>query len=270
MRTSGGNNFFRAGLPVSGSDFFGRQALLESLYRNIDGHVLLIGQRRIGKTSILRQLELRLKSEEEFNPDKKSVAVLRCDAQMFAGDDHAFDSLISEIAQQLQPWVRLHAPRILPSESSDRTSRSSVVHLISSIHDAGHKVVCLFDELDSMKSDQSTRLRAFVQETPVSVLGVTHRHPSFNSSDAGSAWWNVFFYQYVSLLTDDEARGMLMTLSLKSGKAFTESECSLLIEVFGRFPFYLQLAGHQLFSSSGRWVSALCGGGSTYETFESD
>jgi hypothetical protein len=96
--------------------------------------------------------------------------------------------------------------------------RSSVVDLIGSIHDAGHKVVCLFDELESMKPDQSTRLRAFVQQAHVPVLRVTHRHPSFNSSDDGSAWWNVFFYQYVSLFTDDEARGMLMTLSLESGK----------------------------------------------------
>lgn len=245
-----GSNFFGATLPVSGTEFFGRRALLQTLHRSIDSHVLLIGQRRIGKTSVLRQVKLLLENEKELSLQKNRVAVLTCDAQMFAGDDHAFDSFISEIAHQLVPWVRLHTPSIAPPESSDWTSRRSVAHLIASINEAGHKALCLVDELASMKPDQSTRLRAFVQQTGLPLFGVTHRNPSFYSSDSGSAWWNFFTFNYVSLFTNDEAREMLTTLSQKSGKVFTESECSFLIDVFGRFPFYLQIAGRHIFSSS--------------------
>ena len=50
---------------VSGEDFFDRERELEVLKTRVRerNHVLLTGQRRMGKTSILRELGSRLKSE---------------------------------------------------------------------------------------------------------------------------------------------------------------------------------------------------------------
>jgi hypothetical protein len=48
-------------------------------------------------------------------------------------------------------------------------------------------------------------------------------------------------------MDEDEARKLLMVLSRESGREFTKSECSFLIDVFGRAPFYLQTAGSYVF-----------------------
>lgn len=59
MRVSTGN-------WVSGDDFFGRERELEVLERKVrgGGHVLLTGQRRMGKTSLARELGRRLKEQD--------------------------------------------------------------------------------------------------------------------------------------------------------------------------------------------------------------
>ena len=55
----------RAGAPVTGANFFNRDAELRLLDTKVRGgtHVLLAGQRRMGKTSLARELGRRLQAD---------------------------------------------------------------------------------------------------------------------------------------------------------------------------------------------------------------
>ena len=55
----------RVGIPVVGSDFYGRNAEIKKLSNLVldRNHILLSGQRRMGKTSIARELGRRLEEE---------------------------------------------------------------------------------------------------------------------------------------------------------------------------------------------------------------
>jgi hypothetical protein len=53
-------NPYIVGDPVMGRDFYGREAIIETICERRDRAVHMIGMRRIGKTSLLRQLESQL------------------------------------------------------------------------------------------------------------------------------------------------------------------------------------------------------------------
>ncbi len=54
-----------AGAPVTGADFFNRDAELRLLDAKVRGgtHILLAGQRRMGKTSVAEELGRRLQDD---------------------------------------------------------------------------------------------------------------------------------------------------------------------------------------------------------------
>ena len=90
---------------VRGSDFFDRKSELQILERMVRerNHVLLTGQRRMGKTSVVRELGRRLEAE--------GWIFVFTDVE---GSDSAAD-VIEEIAKAVPPLVRSGVARFLTS-----------------------------------------------------------------------------------------------------------------------------------------------------------
>jgi len=65
------NNPFNTGSPARDTDFFGRSSMMEdirSFVQNRSQYTMLIyGQRRIGKTSLLRRIQNEYKSSDHEN-----------------------------------------------------------------------------------------------------------------------------------------------------------------------------------------------------------
>lgn len=104
---------------VVGDDFFGRDAELRSLERRIHdrNHVLLSGQRRVGKTSIARELGRRLEA--------------RGWAPIFADVEHAdsAEDVIAELARAAHPLRGLGARLV---DGASRWMRDNVKTLSAS------------------------------------------------------------------------------------------------------------------------------------------
>lgn len=98
---------------VVGGDFFGRDAELRSLERRIHdrNHVLLSGQRRVGKTSIARELGQRL--------EKQGWAPVFADVERAASEE----DVIAELARAAHP-VRGLGARLV--EGANRWMRDNV------------------------------------------------------------------------------------------------------------------------------------------------
>ena len=98
------------GAWVSGPDFFDREAeleLLESLIRD-GNHVLLTGQRRMGKTSVARELGRRLEGRE-WSFLFVDVEAAACEADVIADIAQAtypVRGLAKGVADTLRRWVR--------------------------------------------------------------------------------------------------------------------------------------------------------------------
>ena len=95
---------------VSGDDFFGREAELEILTTRVrDGnHVLLTGQRRMGKTSIARELGRRLESEGWVSlfADVEDATCAEDAIAEIARAAYPVDSLVRRLAAGMERWLR--------------------------------------------------------------------------------------------------------------------------------------------------------------------
>lgn len=95
---------------VSGDDFFGREAELEILTTRVrDGnHVLLTGQRRMGKTSIARELGRQLESEGWVSlfADVEDATCAEDAIAEIARAAHPVDSLARHLTAGMGQWLR--------------------------------------------------------------------------------------------------------------------------------------------------------------------
>jgi Cdc6-like AAA superfamily ATPase len=89
---------------VVGSGFFGREREIARILKQPDTNFAIIGARRIGKTSLLKEVHRRLLDQGE-RPDRV-VRVLDC--SIFSSSDQFVQTVMSELSireiARLQPW----------------------------------------------------------------------------------------------------------------------------------------------------------------------
>ena len=94
---------------VSGDDFYGREAELALLAERLraGNHVLLTGQRRMGKTSIVRELGRRLEEDGWFSffVDIEEAADPPDVVALVAQKVHGVRPLASRFAATMRRWV---------------------------------------------------------------------------------------------------------------------------------------------------------------------
>lgn len=116
--------------PVTGSRFFGRDYEVSRIVSNPDTNHAILGIRRIGKTSLLREVERLLKEGQ----DPAHVIYLEC------SDLLSMDDYIREVVRKLNPreLPRLHMQKYVfffPDflERMSRVSKSKLVFLLDEV-----------------------------------------------------------------------------------------------------------------------------------------
>ena len=119
--------------PVTGSRFFGREYHVRKIIGNIDTNYAVLGIRRIGKTSLLREVQRRLEEQDSPPP----IVYLDC------SDLLSFDDYVREVVRKLNPreLPRLHLQQyafFFPN-FLERMQRKY-----------GDKIIFLLDEIDNL------------------------------------------------------------------------------------------------------------------------
>ena len=86
--------------PVSGSRFFGRDLELRRILQGSTSNFAIMGIRRIGKTSLLREIERRLRADAQESDDERAqqrIIVMDCSA---IASPHDF---VREVVRKLHP-----------------------------------------------------------------------------------------------------------------------------------------------------------------------
>jgi hypothetical protein len=119
--------------PVTGSRFFGRDAEVTRIISNPDTNHTILGIRRIGKTSLLREVERILRENE----DPAHVVYLEC-SDLLSTDDY-----IREVVRKLNPreLPRLHMQKYIFFFPDFLERMSRMLH---------SKLVFLLDEVDNL------------------------------------------------------------------------------------------------------------------------
>jgi hypothetical protein len=119
--------------PVTGSRFFGREYEISRIVGNPDTNHAILGIRRIGKTSLLREVERILKEAQ----DPAHIVYLEC-SDLLTTDDY-----IREVVRKLNPreLPRLHLQKYIFffPDFLERMARAT-----------GSKLIFLLDEVDNL------------------------------------------------------------------------------------------------------------------------
>ena len=251
-------NPYVVGTPLqSGSNlFFGREDIISFIQENLaaahQNNLVLIGQRRTGKTSLLKQLQTRL--GDEYMPvylDGQSLA-------LDPGLPNFFLSLATEITFaledygfELEEFFDLPDFTDSPAAAFERRFLSAVRNAIGERH-----LLLLLDEFEELETavrrgniDASIFgfLRHLIQHTDnLSVIFCgTHRMEEL-AADYWSVLFNISLYRHVAFLSNEEALRLIQEPVADYNMRYDDLALDKMWRVTAGHPYFLQLLCHSL------------------------
>jgi conflict system STAND superfamily ATPase len=231
----------------NGEDFFGRTRELQEIY-DLVVHGLcisLVGERRVGKTSLLIAAASDEKRQAFHIPQE--LRFLMLNAQYFSSADESdvIALLLDRCVQDLGITV-------------DGDGRDQLRRVGQQLKASGERLVLMFDEVDVLVHNPriSPRffsfLRAWTEEFQVAFV-VASREGSVEllveTEGAGSPFWNIFRPIYIGPLRPEEARELIRTPAQRLDLPFTDAEVDAILDLGGHHPFFLQIACYCLFKA---------------------
>lgn len=224
------NPFIYGPMIRDAQKFFGRAAIRRQLLSRVQTmqHTSIVGERRIGKSSLLWRLC------EEAKQAMPETAIVYSDLPNVT-DEASFYACICRALNQ--PGTEFGF-----NELKRAVERKPAV-------------LCL-DEFETVCADQKfsvsffNSLRSLAQNGKLSFIVAT-QHPLADlcrdKMFSTSEFWNIFTERRLGLIEQDASIGFIGEQSKASGQEFTPAEIDRLIEIAGLYPFFLQMACAHLF-----------------------
>ena len=250
-------NPYVAGTPLDAGSplFFGREDLFDFICENLNpahrNNLVLIGQRRTGKSSLLKQLPLRL--GENFLPvylDGQSIAL-----------DPGLPAFFSNLAIEIGFALEERGLMITVPDLSDFTERPThtfeydfLRHVQATIGD--RHLVLLLDEFEELEAavksgnlDASVFgfLRHLIQHKNwlSMIFCGTHRLEEL-VTDYWSVLFNISLYKHVGSLELDDAVRLVQEPVAAYGMSYDDLALDKMWRITAGHPYFLQLLCHSL------------------------
>lgn len=243
-------NPYIAGGPIFNEElFFGREPLIQRILQTVHNNSLLLhGERRIGKTSLLHQLQRRLEALDDPTYQFHPVYI---DLQG-TPEERFFATLADPIFEALQPLVK--DPGREPALA--RAARAAYTHhdLVRELHGwlrqlkeqspKQTKLVLLIDEVDELNDydprvSQNLRslfMKRFAENLAAVVAGVRIRKEWEKET---SPWYNFFEEIQVDAIPPEEA-SRLVEEPVRGMFRFAPGAARRIVELSGGKPFQIQ------------------------------
>ena len=255
------SNPFTFGNPIRDPErFIGREEeirqITNRLLSSAKESTSIVGERRIGKTSLLKYLT---------NPDVAAAFGLNPEEYCLVYID--FQGLNDITPQRFWQRVLQLMARTMGDgkrrEAMQTMSRQEIIDLFDledlfdSIGSDGTHVVLLMDEFEyvtqnpNFDSDFFGGLRSLAIHYNLSLVPATRRELvelCHSEEIKGSPFFNIFATVVLKPFSREETDGLLDTYSRTSGIQFTDDEIRFIHETGGGYPFFVQMIGHYLAS----------------------
>jgi HAMP domain-containing protein/GAF domain-containing protein len=256
-------NPYIAGTPLEAGSplFYGREDLFNFIGENLNAayrnNLVLIGQRRTGKSSLLKQLPLRL--GDSYLPvylDGQSIA-------LDPGLPAFFSNLATEIGFALQDRGFDLAIPVL-DEFRERPAHTFEYDYLRRVWPAigNRHMVLLLDEFEELEAAVKSGnldasifgfLRHIIQhESRLSVIFCgTHR-----MEELATDYWNVLFnislYKHIGFLDYDDAERLIQEPVAAYGMRYDDLALDKMWRITAGHPYFLQLLCHSLVNQHNR------------------
>jgi serine/threonine-protein kinase len=240
---------------LSADSFFGRRKELADTYgRLADGmSVALVGERRMGKSSVLNALKFPDFRSQFGIPENWRFTYLDAQSIGRCTEEELIKRLLSRMKQNCDQLNWQIADR-------DALRRAFEVFVQN-----GLRSVVMLDEFDLLTSNENIGpdffgvLRSLSAEFQVPFV-VAFRESNLDrlisEDDVGSAFLNVFSSVFIGPFQPDDARQLVLLPAARLGIQFSDADLERILAIAGHFPFFIQIACFHLFNARQRGCSA--------------
>jgi hypothetical protein len=223
------------------NEFFGRERELRDIFTRILGgqSVLLIGERRMGKSSLLNALNFP--DERQSFEISADLRLAYADCQEMAGCDET--AFIAYLCQQFAMAMDIG--------ESPSPSRATFKNLAKLARTNGLQPVLAIDEFEVLLENPlvGPKFLAFLRSwstTTCTPMVVASREGSVDKlvdePGTGSAFLNIFGQTYVGSVDLEDALELITIPSNDIGEPFDPSQIEHIRSLGGLYPFFLQIA----------------------------
>jgi hypothetical protein len=265
------NNPFTYGNPISDPRrFFGREHEIELIFSRLRNAEFesssLVGERRIGKTSLLNYLA---------DVDVRRRYDLLSGTHMFVYVDL---QIMNQEVTPVRLWQRL-------LRQMGRVCQDSIVHqaideirqqevidnfaladLFDIVDEKNQHVVFLLDEFEKVTenpnfgTDFFYGLRSLAIQHHLALVTSSRRELielCHSEAIRSSPFFNIFANINLGLFTEEEGRALIQTSLAGTGVEFSENIVQMIFRVAGFHPYFLQVACYNAFESYRRPISEI-------------
>jgi hypothetical protein len=221
---------FSLGSPVSGPNFFGRSTQLEEIQLLLGGRsaINIYSLRRIGKTSLLRQIEYLCRTDLHWQQYQPIFIDLESSSDLSLGD-----LLLS----------RLNTGQAIEAVLAGKWHR-----IERCINKSKCQVLLLLDEVDHWLQSVTVRndvgpLRALQQAGALNIVASTSYSPIFehvNFREPGSPFYNIFGVLRLPTFLPVEASNLIVTLCQRGAVTIDLELAMQLARYVGYYPSLVQ------------------------------
>jgi hypothetical protein len=254
-------NPFHYGKPVADpAHFFGRRRELEQIVSRLRNVAFesssIVGERRIGKTSLLRHLALPETAQKYELGDEYILVYLSFEGFSDISATRFWQWVLDEIYPQI-PGEPLRA-----AVDEARHRESLDLYQIRQLFDAftrqGLKVVLLFDEFEYVIRNQNSDadfyggLRHLATHYNLAFVVTSRReliHYCHSREIAGSPFFNIFANITLKPFNREEATHLVTDYLSRTPISFTQEDIEYALNIAGRHPYFLQMACFFMFDT---------------------
>jgi hypothetical protein len=234
-------NPYRFGRPIKDPDIFlGRAEELNSIFERVrkGESTSLVGERRIGRTSVLYQAMNEIVQAKYLLEDHNLLFVY-VDSQLGIETPHGFFHEVFKSIEEQEPSF--------PFQAHDRIDNRQVKEYLEELEPK--RLVLLLDEFeyvvekDAFPLDFFSFLRAIATSHDASFITATKTelHKCCRPEIVGSPFFNIFHPVHIGSFTEEEFDYFLTETSRCSGVPLYGYKEEIL-DIAGRFPFFVQMA----------------------------
>jgi len=247
------SNPYTAGGPImEKSRFFGRSAILQELLASIHNtNFIIMGDNRMGKTSVLRRLQ------DELGPSNASHLYLLAyiDISDIDDEERLFETLLVETKRQFGKRLPTLDFDAILAKKEDAFFRfqyaiDAVIQELETAGTGGRQIRLVFmldecDVLNELGIRAKSRIRSiftqrFAQNVSALLVGVRIHL----DAERKSPWWNSFRIKLMTPFSDEEVRALIKEPAGRIYR-FEDAAISRIIEWSERNPYLVQLLCHQ-------------------------
>jgi class 3 adenylate cyclase len=224
--------------------FYGRKGLVKRIVTRLTGQrpqsISLVGERRIGKSSLLNFLNFPTTRLNLIEDPEPYIQIFIDFQQLRTIDESQFVGVIfNELVKQLGDNITL---KLTPNFEGMRL-------LCEKITEAGFKFIMFFDEFESVTKNAKigpefySFFRSLANNYPVAFVTASGRNLKdmcVTHEISDSPFFNIFTVQNVGLFRKEEAYALVTEPSAQNGIPLEPLKAEI-VEQGGLYPFFLQM-----------------------------